>query len=156
VHTAAIGGACQLDDITDPTWDAMQAVNVRSVFAACQELARRPSDGPREVVLTAALDGIHPVPAPAHFAASQAARLGLVRALSKELGPRGVRINLVTLGVLDGGLSRELGADKANAYRKWSALGRTGSAEEAAKAIRWLALENTYMTGSVVSLTGGL
>lgn len=156
VHCAVVTGARSLEQITDAAWDAMQAVNVRSAFAACQELAARPSEAARDVVLTAALDGIHPVPGPASFAASQAARLGLVRALSKELGPRRIRINLVTLGVLDGGLSADLPAEHAAEFRKWAALGRTGTAAEAARAIRWLALENRYMTGAVVPITGGI
>lgn len=156
VHCAAIAEARPLDAITDVAWDAMHRVNVESAFVACQELARRPAEGPRDVVLTAALDGIQSIPAPAHFAATQAARLGLVRALSKELGPRRIRVNLVALGVLDGGISRDLSPEHHAEHAKWSALGRGGSAVEAARAIRWLALESTYMTGAMLSLTGGL
>jgi len=157
VHCLTVGRPRALAEITDDEWREAHEVNVRSAFLACQELAPRMAErGGGDLILTAALDGIQPVPAPAHFAASQAALLGLTRALAKELGPAGVRINLVVLGVLEGGVASTLPAPLLESYRRFSALGRAGTADEVARAVRWLALENRYMTGQIVSLTGGL
>lgn len=158
VHAAAVVEPLPLDAITDAGWDAMHAVNLRSIFIACQELARRWTARGREghIVLTAALDGVHAVQSPLHFATSQAGRVGLARTLAKELGPRGIRVNVVTLGVLDGGISRGLDPGLRADYLKFSAMGRVGAADEAARPILWLALENSYMTGSILPVTGGL
>jgi NAD(P)-dependent dehydrogenase (short-subunit alcohol dehydrogenase family) len=154
VHTAGIARTEKLQAITAEIWDELFAVNVRSALLACQELARRRFE-PTEVVFTAALDGIHPVPGPAHFAAAQAALLGMTRALAKELGPR-TRVNLVVLGVLDGGVSAQLEPKLLADYKKFTALGRTGTAAEAARAVLWLALENTLMSGATLTVSGGL
>ncbi len=155
IHCLTVGGPRTLAEITEDEWRRVHDVNVRSALLACQELVPRMTGG-GEIVFTAALDGIQPVPAPAHFAASQAGLLGLTRALSKELGPRGLRVNLVVLGVLDGGVAASLPERQLADYKKFSALGRVGTAAEAARAIRWLAIDNRYMTGQTLSLTGGI
>lgn len=156
IHCLTVGKPRSLAEIGDGDWAAVHDLNVRSAFVAIQELAPRMAERGGDIVLTGALDGIQPVPAPAHFAASQAALLGLTRALAKELGPRGLRINLVVLGVLDGGLAGALPSRLLADYKKFSALGRVGTAAEVARAVRWLALENRYMTGQTVSLSGGI
>ena len=155
VHALSVGGPCALGDVTDDEWRRVQDVNVRSAAIAVQELAPRMTGG-GEVIFTAAIDGIQPVPAPMHFAASQAAIQGMTRALAKELGPRGLRVNLVVVGVLEGGLATALAPKLIADSKTFSALGRTGTAAEVARAVRWLALENRYMTGQTMSLTGGL
>jgi 3-oxoacyl-[acyl-carrier protein] reductase len=123
---------------------------------ACQELA--PSMAPRggHVVLVGAIDRAQSIPAPVHFAASQGALAAMVMALGKELGPRGIRVNMVALGLLEGGLSREISPALVADYKAFSALRRLGTADEAARAILWLALENTYMSGEVVPVNGGI
>jgi 3-oxoacyl-[acyl-carrier protein] reductase len=155
IHCAAVAGSLPIAEVTDELWDRAHAVNVRSAHVALRELVPRlPGGG--DVVLCAALDGIHPVPAPAHFAASQGALAGLTRGLARELGRAGVRINLVVLGVLDGGIASDLRPELRSDYTKYSALRRTGTAREAAKVIARVALDNRWMTGSLVDATGGL
>jgi 3-oxoacyl-[acyl-carrier protein] reductase len=80
----------------------------------------------------------------------------MARAMAKELGPRRIRVNVVVLGVLDGGLSQQMEARLVEDYRRFSAYGRRGTASEAARAILWVALHNTYMTGAVLPVNGGL
>jgi NAD(P)-dependent dehydrogenase (short-subunit alcohol dehydrogenase family) len=95
------------------------------------------------------------VPAPAHYAASQAALWGLTQSLAKELAPN-ILVNLAVLGVLDGGISANLAPHLRSNYQRYAAMARTGSCAEAAKALRWLALENTYMNGAQLPISGGL
>jgi 3-oxoacyl-[acyl-carrier protein] reductase len=152
------GGAANraLADVADADWDRLHAVNVRSAFVAAQALAPRMREAGGSFVFTAVLDGTKPVPAPAHFAATQGALAGLVRALAKELGPSGIRVNLVVSGVLADGIARDLNPALRADYTKFSAMGRVGTADEIAKAILWLSLHNTYMTGTCLTLDGGL
>jgi 3-oxoacyl-[acyl-carrier protein] reductase len=131
-------------------------VNVRSAYAALQALAPRLGKRGGDVVLTATLDGTHPVPAPIHFAASQAALVGMTGALAKELGPQDIRVNLVLLGVLEGGVAKDLDPARLADYKKYSAFQRVGTAAEATRAIVRLALDNRWMTGSVLPVTGGI
>jgi 3-oxoacyl-[acyl-carrier protein] reductase len=154
VHAITVGPPRALADITDEDWRYLQDVNVRSAFLACQAFAARAVPG--DIVLTATLDGTHPAPAPAHFATTQAAIVGLVRALSKELGPSGIRVNAVVSGVLQGGIARHLDPRLLADYKKYSAMGRTGTADEVARAVVRLALDNRFMTGAVLPVTGGI
>lgn len=157
IHCAGVNPGASLGDITDEKWSQAMAVNCHSAFIACQELAPAMAQaGEGHVVLVGALDRTQSAPSPVHFAASQGALSAMAMAMAKELGPKGVRVNVVALGLLDSGLSREVGEKLKSDYKGFSALRRLGRPEEAAKAILWLALENTYMNGKVLPVNGGI
>lgn len=161
VHCAATSGALELDSISDDAWHTVQLVNVQSAFVACQELGPRMAKhqgggGGGHMVLVGAIDRGQSIPLPVHFAASQGALSAMTMALGKQLGPRGICVNMVALGLLEGGLSREISPKLVADYTTFSALRRLGTPEEAARAILWLALENTYMNGEVLPVNGGL
>jgi len=145
---------CELDDAT---MDHLVAVNCRSTFAAVQELAPHlVARGGGDVVLVGGLDRAQSLPLPVGFAATQGMLAALVMALGRELGPSGVRVNMVALGPLDGGLSRSLTPKLHEDYLRFSALRRLGTPAEAARAIVWLATRNGYMNGKVLPLNGGI
>jgi NAD(P)-dependent dehydrogenase (short-subunit alcohol dehydrogenase family) len=77
-------------------------------------------------------------------------------ALSRELGPAQVRVNVIALGPLEQGLSRELPPGALDDYLTFSALRRLGAPAEVARALRWLALENRYLSGKVIPINGGI
>ncbi|MDM5180229.1 SDR family oxidoreductase [Massilia sp. DJPM01] len=154
VHCAGVAPLALVGAVTAAAWDAVHAVHGRAALLCAQQMEQRGLRG--ALVLVAALDGLQPVPAPAHYAASQAALWGLTMALAKELGPKGILVNLAVVGVLDGGIAAALDPKLRESYRRYSALGRTGTCIEAARGLRWLALENTYLNGAQFPLTGGL
>lgn len=154
VHCAGIAPIAAIGALGAADWDAVHAVHGRAAMLCAHEMERRGLRG--ALVLVAALDGIEAVPAPAHYAASQAALWGLTRALAKELGPKGILVNLALVGVLEGGIASALDPKLRESYKRYSALGRTGTCAEAARGLRWLALENSYMNGAQFPLTGGL
>jgi len=156
IHSAVVACRSAIADISDTLADEMYAVNVRSVIVTMQSFVSRLAGRSADVVLMASQAGITKLPASAAFAATQSARLGLTHALAKEFGSSGVRINLVLLGVLDGGISREIAPAQRSDYERFSALSRVGTSVEAARAIVRLALMNRWMTGSILSVTGGL
>jgi 3-oxoacyl-[acyl-carrier protein] reductase len=155
IHCAAISSAAPLAEIDLATWQRAMAVNVESAYVVCQWLAQQ---GPAsaDVVLVGGLDRTQSLPLPVHFAATQGALSAAVMALGHELGPRGIRINMIALGVLAGGISAALAARRRKDYETFSALRRPGTADEAARAIAWLALENTFIQGKVVPVNGGI
>jgi 3-oxoacyl-[acyl-carrier protein] reductase len=157
VHCAGVAPTTALADIVAAQWDYLQAVHGRAALQCAQQMHKRHLPGTRgALVLVSALDGVAPVPAPAHYAASQAALWGLTLALSKTLGPSGILVNLAVVGVLDGGIAAALQPELRKSYVRHAALGRTGTCTEAARALRWLALENTYLNGAQFPVTGGL
>ena len=154
IHCAGVSGGLALPEIDLAAYQQAMAVNVQSAFLACQWVAKR---GKRcDLVLVGGLDRAQSLPLPVHFAASQGALSALVMATAHEVGRQDIRVNLVALGPLDGGLSTNLAARRRKDYETFSALRRPGKAEEAAKVIAWLALENTYIQGKVISANGGI
>ena len=76
--------------------------------------------------------------------------------LAKELGPRGIRVNLAALGLLEGGISQGLSKKLRDDYLALSALRRLGRPEEVARVLVWLALDNCYLSGKVIPINGGI
>ncbi len=157
VHAAAVSSGASLGELDDAAWDQVQAVNVRAAFVAIQAASSSmAAAGGGDIVLVGALDRAQSLPLPIHFAATQGALSAMTMALAKELGPQKIRVNMIALGVLDGGIGKTLSSKMVADYKSFSALRRTGTAAEAARAIVWLALENTWMTGKVVPVNGGI
>ena len=157
IHCATRGRPVDLPDVTDDLYEETQAVNVRSAFVACQMLLPRfAARGGGDVVLLTYLDGARPTPMPAHFALTQTAVIGLAQGLAKEYGGRSVRINAVQVGPLQDGVARDLPLPLLADFERLSAIGRVGTAEEVARAVAFVALENSYMTGQLFPVHGGL
>jgi 3-oxoacyl-[acyl-carrier protein] reductase len=156
IHCAAISQSLALSEISDEAFHEVQEVNAYSAFVAVQELSPELVASGGDIVLVGAIGQAQSIPAPVHFAASQGMLTGMTMALAKELGPHGVRINMVALGLLESGLSRQIAPELVADYKTFSALRRLGKPSEAARVILWLALENSYVNGKVLSVNGGL
>ena len=156
-NCAAPGNYDKLQEIDQAAFDEMMSINTRGTLAACQEAAlwlKKNNGG--NILFVRSIDGIKPVPSPVHFASSTAAVKGMMEAMSKELGNYNIRVNIIALGILEGGASRKLSDEVKDAYLKHCSLGRYGRAGEVAELAAWMATENTYVTGQVIILDGGL
>lgn len=157
IHCATVVRQARVDVATDDDWDTTMSVNARSAFQVCREFGgRMAKDGGGDIVLVTALDRTQSLPIPTVFAASQGLVSALSMAAAKDLGGRGVRVNAVALGLLDTGIGANLDKKLVEDYLAMSALRRLGDAGEVAKTITWLALNNTYLNGKVVSVNGGI
>ena len=159
IHCAAVTRYLRLSEIGEAEWREAHMVNGYSAFVACQELAQAMSASgkkPARIVFVGAMDRVQSISLPVHFAASQGMLSAMTMTLARELGPRGILVNMVALGLLEDGLSRGIAPALVADFKAFSALRRLGKPAEAARAILWLALENTYMNGEVVPVNGGL
>jgi 3-oxoacyl-[acyl-carrier protein] reductase len=154
VHAAGVSAGLALPEIDIATWQNAMAVNVQSAFLACRWVAARARRC--DVVLVGGLDRAQSLPLPPHFAASQGALSALAMAVAHEVGPHDIRVNVVALGPLEGGISQGLNARRRKDYETFSALRRPGKPDEAAKVIVWLALENSFIQGKVIAVNGGI
>lgn len=144
-------------ELPDDAWEEAYRVGPRSAFVATQALAPSMIEAGRgDVVFVGALDRAQSLPLPVAFAAAQGMLSALAMSLAKELSPHGVRVNMVALGPLDAGLSASLDPRVREDYLAFSALRRLGTPAEAAAAIVWLATRNTYMSGEVLPVNGGI
>lgn len=154
VYAAATSAALKLDAIDIDVFERTMRVNVTAPLMLLRALSKR--HAPFDAVLLGALDRGQSLPLPVHYATTQGALGAMTMAVARELGPLGIRVNQIALGVLEGGLSRTLDAAVVQQYLKFSALRRRGTPSEIARAIAWLLLENTYVTGKVIPVNGGI
>jgi 3-oxoacyl-[acyl-carrier protein] reductase len=119
-------------------------------------LLSRALTGPANVVFVGALQPAQSLPLTAPFAAAQGALGPLAMALAKELGPKNVRVNLVTGGLTNAGISTSIDPARIADYERFSALRRLGTPDEIAAPIVWLATDNTYVSGKVFPANGGI
>ena len=95
-------------------------------------------------------------PLRAHYTAAKAGLIGLSRSLAKELGPRGIRVNVVAPGVIEPE-EAPLPAAVQERYRGLTALGRLGTPAEVAGAVLFLAGDlSGYVTGETLHVDGGI
>ncbi|WP_017625863.1 3-oxoacyl-ACP reductase FabG [Nocardiopsis chromatogenes] len=110
----------------------------------------------RVVLLSSAL-GFLGSPGQTNYAATKTGLLGFARSLAWELGSRGVTVNLVAPGIIDTDMTRGLSERRMRETMRMTPLGRTGTPEEVAAAVRFLASEEAgYITGAVLPVGGGI
>jgi 3-oxoacyl-[acyl-carrier protein] reductase len=158
---AANAGVFQWDDLdslTDETWDRIMGVNVKGALhslQACLPAMRRQHYG--RIVFTSSISGaIVATPRHAHYAASKAAMLGLMRSAALELADDGITVNAVQPGnVRTPGLA-EAGEELQAKIVASIPLGRLAEPEEVGWAVRFLASEEAgYITGQTIVIDGG-
>ena len=91
------------------------------------------------------------------YSAAKAGLIGFTKALAKEVGPSGIRVNCVSPGVIDTYMNSELSKDDIKELLNDIPLDRIGTPDDIAKAVKFLISENSsYITGQVLSVNGGI
>ncbi len=157
INNAGIAQTKLFTDLTAQDWDAMFNVNVKGVFHCCQTVL--PGMISRKagcIVNVSSIWGMVGASCEVHYSAAKAAVIGLTKALAKELGPSHIRVNCVAPGVIETRMIDGLDGETREALKDETPLGRLGTAEDVAQAIRFLASENSsFITGQMLSPNGG-
>ena len=158
VNCAGIAHIGLITDMTEDEWDRLFAVNVRSVFCVTKSvLPGMISRQAGVIVNVSSMWGEVGASCEAAYSATKAAIIGLTKALAKEAGPSGVRVNCVTPGVIDTDMNAQLTDEDRAALADETPLGRIGTAEEVAQTILFLCGEGAaFITGQVLGVSGGL
>ena len=91
-----------------------------------------------------------------HYCATKSALIGMTKALAKELGPSGIRVNAVAPGVIDTAMNASLTKEDLDALCDETPLGRLGGADEVARAVGYLCSDDAaFITGEVLNISGG-
>lgn len=92
-----------------------------------------------------------------HYSASKAGAIGFSRSLAKELGPRGIRVNLIAPGIIETDQVSGLTPEGRARYEKLAALDRLGSPEEIADVVLFLACDlSRFVSGQTINVDGGI
>ena len=92
-----------------------------------------------------------------NYAASKAGMIGAARSLAREVGSRGITVNVVAPGFVDTDMTAQLDDDRRQAILGAIPLGRYATAEEIAGVVAFLCSDSAaYVTGAVVPVDGGL
>ncbi len=91
------------------------------------------------------------------YSACKAGVIGLTKALAKELGPSGIRVNCVSPGLIATEMNSSLDEETLTALKEETPLGRIGEVSDIAKAVKFLASdEASFITGQILSVNGGM
>jgi 3-oxoacyl-[acyl-carrier protein] reductase len=155
VNNAGIAVVGPIDSYRLEDFDRILAVNVRAVFVATQAALKHMKSGGRIINLASCNAERVPNTGMAVYAMSKAALVGLVKGLSRDLGPRGITINNVHPGPVDTDMN-PANSDFAKMLVQFMALPRYGTGEEIASLVAYLASpEAAYVTGASLSIDGG-
>lgn len=158
VNNAGIAAQQLLTDMTDEDWRQIMSVNLDSVFYCCRaaipHMVQRKSGS---IVNLSSIWGIAGASCEAAYSASKAGIIGLTKALAKELGLSGIRVNCVAPGVISTEMNANLNAETLAALKEETPLNAIGAPEDIAKSIYFLAEDSSkFITGQVISPNGGI
>ncbi|WP_317447238.1 SDR family NAD(P)-dependent oxidoreductase [Streptomyces collinus] len=161
VAAAGILRRAPLAELSDQAWEDMLSVDLAGVLRTFRSAARAMTGPGAMVAVSSIAGGVYGWEEHAHYAAAKSGVLGLCRSLAVELAPRRIRVNSVIPGLIESPQSLDpvnsLGPDGLADAGRLIPTGRVGTADEAARAIRFLAGDDAaYITGQQLVVDGGL
>ena len=156
VNNAGVAWKGLFTDMSLSDWRGVMDADLTSVFLCCRRALPpmiRQKRG--SIVNVSSMWGEVGASCEAAYSAAKAGVIGLTKALAKEEGPSGIRVNCLAPGVIDTPMNGDLSPEDLAALREETPLERTGTPEEAARAAAFL-LEEEFLTGQVLGVNGGL
>ena len=142
----------------DAEWDDIMNTNLSSIFKvskACLRGMMKAKKG--RIISIASVVGVTGNAGQANYAAAKAGVIGFSKSLAREVGSRGITVNVVAPGFIDTDMTRALPEAQRDALLGQIALGRLGDAAEIAHAVSFLASPGAaYITGETLHVNGGM
>lgn len=135
-------------------WDAVINTNLTGAYNVTQPVATimvRQRSG--AIINMASIVGVYGNAGQANYAAAKAGLIGFTKSLAKELASRNIRVNAIAPGFIQTDMTKGLDGEKMAEHIP---LKRLGDAEDIASAVKYLAVDATYVTGQVLQVDGGL
>ena len=135
-------------------WDAVINTNLTGAYNVSQPVVKvmmKQRSG--AIVNMASIVGIYGNAGQANYAAAKAGLIGLTKSMSKEFASRNIRVNAVAPGFIKTDMTKDLDSDQISEHIP---LKRLGEADDIATAVKFLAVDATYVTGQVLQVDGGL
>ena len=157
INNAAISTFGLFQDCSDEEWERIFGVNVKGVFNCSKRaVGNMLKNQSGSIVNISSIWGVTGGSCECHYSATKAAVIGYTKAMAKEFGPSGIRVNCVAPGAVDTEMNARFSKEDLEAVAEESALGYIGKPEEIAEAVFFAASEKaSYMTGAVLNVNGG-
>jgi 3-oxoacyl-[acyl-carrier protein] reductase len=158
VNNAGLTRDGLLARMPDDDWRDVIETNLSSVFYTCRAVTRgMMKKRAGSIVNVSSIVGLHGNWGQTNYGASKAGIIGFTKALARELGNRGVRANVVAPGYVDTRLTQVIADEMKQLMLANTPLGRFGTPEDIAGAVRFLCSdEAAFITGEVLLVDGGL
>lgn len=157
INNAGIAQQRLFTDLTDRQWHEMLDVNLTSAFYTCRRAAAamiRQKHG--AIINVSSIWGVAGGACEVHYSAAKAGMIGLTKALARELGPSGIRVNCVAPGVINTKMNAVHSKAELEALAEETPLCRLGAPYEVAAAVYFLASEDaSFITGQTLCVDGG-
>ena len=158
VNNAGVARDQLLMRMKEEDWDLVLATNLRSVFRlskACLRGMMKARYG--RIVSISSVVGAMGNAGQTNYAAAKAGMVGFSRSLAREVGSRGITVNVVAPGFIDTDMTRALDEGQREALLRDIPLGRLGSADDIAQAVAYLCSPAaSYVTGQTLHVNGGM
>ncbi|GAA1490597.1 3-oxoacyl-ACP reductase FabG [Brachybacterium sacelli] len=142
------------DDAFESVLDTNLTGTFRTVKRVIKSMIRKKKG---RIVLISSVVGLYGSPGQVNYAASKSGLVGFARALTRELGSRGITANVVAPGYIDTEMTQSLPEDLQATYLKAIPAGRFADAEEVARVVAFVAGDDAaYISGAVIPVDGGL
>lgn len=144
--------------MSEEDFDDVISINLKGAFLCSKEAAKqmlRKKSG--RIINISSVVGIGGNAGQANYASSKAGMIGLAKSLAKELGGKGITVNVVAPGFIQTDMTAELSEDMKKYWEQQIPRKRAGSPEDVANAVCFLAdSESDYITGQVLAVDGGM
>jgi 3-oxoacyl-[acyl-carrier protein] reductase len=157
INNAAISSFSVFCDISLDEWEEIFRVNVTGPFLYSRAvLSHMISRKCGSIVNVSSMWGLVGSSCEVHYSTTKAALIGMTKALAKEVGPSGIRVNAIAPGVIATEMNQTLSEEDMTSLTEETPLCRIGTPEEIARAIYFLASEEgSFITGEVLNASGG-
>jgi 3-oxoacyl-[acyl-carrier protein] reductase len=158
VNNAGITRDQLLMRMRDEDWQAILDTNLTSVYRTSKAVMRGMMKARKgRIISIASVIGLTGNPGQANYAAAKAGIIAFSKSLAREIGSRGITVNVVAPGFIDTDMTRGLPEESKQALLGQIALGRLGEAGDIAKAVGFLASPAAaYITGETLHVNGGM